>query len=354
MNIVDSFKKDVRKCDFLICFGVGRRFKIFTNLFSSDQEIIDKVYCCVDNDSLKQGKTVECANKILDVWSMESLISFMTEQTEKKFLFLVTIAKPQPFIDLFRSDKMLKNVLAYFFSDICAYVVEETEEANCRRTMPSNIKLSDRELIPRKIHYCWFGHSPIPDECIQYMESWKKYCPDYEIIQWNEDNYDVTKNKYMYEAYKQKKWAFVSDYARLDIVYQEGGVYLDTDVELIRPLDVFLYQKGFMGFETSQLVATGLGFGAIAGLDIIRELRDEYKKMSFLDEKGNCDLTPCPYIQTKYLLTKGLKQNGEYQRVSDLTIYPVKVLCGLNRISLERRPTKYTVALHHFKASWVG
>ena len=350
MNIVDGFKNDVRESDYLICFGVGRRFKIFNDLFSMNQIIVDKVYCCVDNDSSKQGKTVELSNKILNIWSMECLISFMAQHTKKRFLFLVTIAKSQSFFDLFQSNEVLNNIKVYFFSDIYACV---EEEAASQKVLPSNIKLAERELIPRKIHYCWFGHNPIPEECNKYVQSWKKYCPDYEIIQWNEDNYDVMKNKYMYEAYKQKKWAFVSDYARLDIVYQEGGVYLDTDVELLKPLDDFLYQKGFIGFETSRYVNTGLGFGAIAGLDIIRELRDEYEHYEFIDEKGNCDLTPCPHLQTNYLLTKGLELNGEFQKVSDLTIYPVKVLCGINPISFEKNITAYTVAIHHFKGSWL-
>ena len=349
MNTVDCFKNDVRETDFLICFGVGKRFEIFRNLFSSDQIIVDKVYCCVDNDPSKQGKTVEFSNRLLNIWSMESLIGFVSQHTPKKLLFLITNAKPQPFIELFQRNKVFNDIKYVLFNDVYADVLDDEL---CQKVIPSNIRLTEKELIPRKIHYCWFGGNPIPDEFIRYMESWKKYCPDYEIIQWNEDNYDVTKNKYMYDAYKQKKWAFVSDYARLDIVYQEGGVYLDTDVELLKPLDDFLYQKGFIGTDIIEIVNTGSGFGAIAGLDIIRELRDEYDKLVFLDKEGNCDLTPCTAIQTNYLLTKGYKKNGEYQRVSDLTIYPVKVFNGINGMSKKKRTTKYTVALHHYTGSW--
>ena len=100
-------------------------------------------------------------------------------------------------------------------------------------------------MIPKVIHYCWFGGNPLPDEAKRCIDSWKKYCPDYKIIEWNESNYDVNSNEYMKAAYNEKKWAFVSDYARVDVVYRYGGIYMDTDVELIKPLDKFLYQSPY-------------------------------------------------------------------------------------------------------------
>ncbi|MBR4241618.1 MAG: hypothetical protein IKR97_05300, partial [Eubacterium sp.] len=104
-------------------------------------------------------------------------------------------------------------------------------------------------MIPKKIHYCWFGGNPLPDSVLKCIESWKHFCPDYEIIQWNEENYDINKFQYAKEAHDAKKWAFVSDLARLDIVYNEGGIYLDTDVELIRSLDSLLDNKCFLAIE---------------------------------------------------------------------------------------------------------
>ena len=122
------------------------------------------------------------------------------------------------------------------------------------------------------------------------MNSWKKYCPDYEIIEWNESNYDVTKNQYMYDAYKSEKWGFVPDYARLDIIYQYGGIYLDVDVELVQSLDELRYQDGFVGFEDQTEVNFGSGFGAAKGSRIIRELRDEYDRRKFVNEDGSLNL----------------------------------------------------------------
>ena len=103
-------------------------------------------------------------------------------------------------------------------------------------------------MIPKIIHYCWFGGAELPEKDRKCIESWKKFCPDYQIIEWNENNYDVTKNTYMYQAYQAKKWGFVPDYARLDIIYQHGGIYLDTDVELVKNLDSLLENDAFMGF----------------------------------------------------------------------------------------------------------
>lgn len=140
--------------------------------------------------------------------------------------------------------------------------------------------------IPKKIHYCWFGRNPLPESAKKCIESWKKYCPAYEIIEWNEDNFDLTENRYAREAYEQKKWAFVSDYARLKIVYEQGGIYMDVDVELIKPLDELTELDGYMGFEKEidgqMWIATGLGFGARAGHPIVGALLKDYEDIPFI------------------------------------------------------------------------
>ena len=118
-------------------------------------------------------------------------------------------------------------------------------------------------MIPKKIHYCWFGNNPLPESVQRCIESWKKYCPGYEIIEWNEGNYNINKIPFIEKAYKEKKYAFVSDYARLDIIYNEGGIYLDTDVELIKNIDPLLEHSCFLALESCGAVATGLGFGSI-------------------------------------------------------------------------------------------
>lgn len=206
--------------------------------------------------------------------------------------------------------------------------------------------------IPKIIHYCWFGGNPIPESNKKFMESWKKFCPNYEIIEWNESNYDVTQNRYMKEAYENRQWAFVSDYARLDIIYEHGGIYLDTDVELIKPLDDLLNLKGFIGFtENKKLCNTGLGFGAIPKLPIIKEIRDGYENLVFIREDGSFDQTPCTYFQTDILLKKGLKQDNSMQEIEGLTIFPDEYFCPRNWIG-QTHITQNTYSIHHYEGSW--
>ena len=155
--------------------------------------------------------------------------------------------------------------------------------------------------IPKIIHYCWFGGGSISAESQKCMESWKKYCPDYKIIEWNEQNFDISTNRYAQQAYEAKKYAFVSDYVRLAVLYEYGGIYLDTDVELVRPLDELLEYKGFIGMERSApspygrtlLVNTGSGVGAEPGCEMIGKMLAGYRNAAFIQETGEPDLRAC-------------------------------------------------------------
>lgn len=207
-------------------------------------------------------------------------------------------------------------------------------------------------MIPKKIHYCWFGKNPLPDSAIQCINSWKKYCPDYEIIEHNEENYDFLKFPYAKEAYEAKKWAFVSDVARLDILYKEGGIYLDTDVELLKPLDDFLNCEGFMGFEDHKQIASGLGMGAKKHSPVIKLLLSSYDDAHFV-VNDELDLTPCTVKNTKILEGIGLKPNGEYQEIDGFRFYPRDFFSPKESTSGRMRfMSKNTVSIHHYNASW--
>lgn len=149
--------------------------------------------------------------------------------------------------------------------------------------------------IPKVLHYCWFGGAPKPKNIQNCIRSWKKYCPDYEIIEWNEQNFDVSQSLYTRQAYDARRWAFVADYARLKILYEQGGIYMDTDVELLRPLDDLLAYPAFFGFQHNNEVATGLSFGAEARSPVVKALLDDYDSLPFLLPDGSCDLTPNTY-----------------------------------------------------------
>lgn len=207
-------------------------------------------------------------------------------------------------------------------------------------------------MIPKTIHYCWFGGAPKPESVLKCIESWRKFCPDFEIVEWNESNYDVNKNKYMQQAYESRKWGFVPDYARLDIVYQYGGVYLDTDVELIRPINDLLKYKGFMGFERKEYIALGLGFGAEQNNDIIKEMMSLYDSVRFINLDGTYNLLPSPSYSTKIMLQHGLQLNNKYQMVEGIAVFPTEYFCPLNFQSGRTSITDHTYSIHWYDASW--
>ena len=172
-------------------------------------------------------------------------------------------------------------------------------------------------MIPKIIHYCWVGNSPKPKSVLYCIESWRKYCPGYEIREWNESNYDFSKNGYMKQAYEAKKWGFVPDYARLDIIYKYGGIYLDTDVELIKSLDELLNQTAFMGFENTGdgefFVNCGHGFGAEPHNKIIGAARNLYDHIQFINDDNTYNLLPSPHYTTQiFVQAKFINQNVQY------------------------------------------
>ena len=173
-------------------------------------------------------------------------------------------------------------------------------------------------MIPKKIHYCWFGRNELPKKAKYCIESWKKYCPDYEIIEWNEDNFNINMNAYTQMCYKQKKYAFLSDYVRLVVIEKCGGLYFDTDVELVRSFDEFLENKAFFGFENNEYVNTGVGFGAEKGNEIVQKMLREYE--SLLD--GKHGTIGCPTLNTQALVKLGLKLNGKEQEICGAKIFP--------------------------------
>ena len=215
-------------------------------------------------------------------------------------------------------------------------------------------------MIPKIIHYFWLGNGDKSELVKKCIASWEKFCPDYEIIEWNESNYDMTKNEYMYQAYQARRWGFATDVARLDVVYQYGGIYLDTDVELVRSIDGLLEYDGFIGFElpvdakgTYYTVNTGQGFGAVAGALVIRKMLDEYESLSFFHPDGSQNLTACPAYNTRALHSLGLRLDNSFQKIGNFAVYPAEYFCPVNWKSKKCEITGNTYSIHHFNASWL-
>lgn len=209
--------------------------------------------------------------------------------------------------------------------------------------------------IPKVINYCWFGGTKKTKLIEKCIKSWKKYCPDYEIVEWNETNFDININKYVKEAYDNKKWAFVSDFARLYVIYQNGGVYLDTDVELIKGLDDLLEYNLFLASENNVLINTGLGFGASKKNKVIKKLIDSYDDISFKNPITNeLDLTPCTDRNTETITELfGDISNLLGKKLEDNSIILGKeYFCPFNAVTGEMKKTINTRGIHWFNASW--
>lgn len=224
-------------------------------------------------------------------------------------------------------------------------------------------------MIPKVIHYCWFGGNPLPESAKRCIASWRKFLPEYEIMEWNESNYDVHRIPYMHEAYEAKKFAFVSDYARFDILYHYGGIYFDTDVEVIAPMNHIIEKGNFMGREagayiTSEVFAAepkglavnpGLGLGAVPGLALYKELLDGYSMRHFRRKDGSLDMSTIVGYTTDYLIAHGMTNDNEHlQLVADVWIYPADVFCPMNHTKAnELTITSNTVSIHHYDCTWL-
>lgn len=220
-------------------------------------------------------------------------------------------------------------------------------------------------MIPKIIHYCWFGRNPLPRSAQKCIDSWRTFFPDYEIKEWNEDNFNVNIISYTQEAYSVKKYAFVSDYARFWVLYRYGGLYFDTDVEVIRSMDDILERGAFMGIEVPvksgsiakrevPAVAPGLGLGCAPGLAFYQSVLDYYATLHFLDEKG--EIIPGTVVKhtTDVLMKYGLRATNEMQEVADVWIYPQDYFNPLDDATGRLNITEHTRSIHWYSKTWVS
>lgn len=213
-------------------------------------------------------------------------------------------------------------------------------------------------MIPKVIHYCWFGGKPLPESAKKCIDSWRKFLPDYEVKEWNESNYNVHKIPYIHEAYDAKKYAFVSDYARYDILHQFGGVYFDTDVEVIQTMDDIIEKGPYMGIEVpaksniTPLVNPGLGIGAPANLTFYKKILDYYRNLHFLGKDGKPNEVTIVTHTSKVLAESGMQPVNEIQQVESIWIYPVDYFNPLNDLTAELKITENTRSIHWYTKTW--
>lgn len=214
-------------------------------------------------------------------------------------------------------------------------------------------------MIPKTIHYCWFGHNPLPKSAIKCINSWRKFFPDYEIKEWNEDNFDVNIIPYTAEAYQVKKYAFVSDYARFWILYHYGGVYFDTDVEVINPMNDIVAKGAFMGIEVEAgkdnaypLVAPGLGIAVEPKHPFYYKLLNYYLGIHFLNEDGSLNQMTVVRHTSRLLVEEGMISDNQLQCVSGIWIYPKDYFNPLDDFTGRLSITSNTRTIHWYSRTW--
>lgn len=337
-NLAARIKSENRT---IAVYGAGMIGQILIPYIIEKFDLYENLLFYIDRDHRKQGNRIQIGQCEYSVQRPERL-----KELKENTVLLITNSNFSPIVDMLDNMEELNHMEGYIIPILQVLNTYGDKEKIVTR-------ISKEQLIPKKIHYCWFSHNPMPDYLKKCIDSWHKYCPDYEIICWDEDNYDVRKNLYMKQAYEAKKWGFVPDIARLDILYEHGGIYLDTDVELIRNLDDLLYQPAFAGVEKWGNINMGGCSGAMPHHPVIRRLLDYRIDEKFCMEDGSLNLTTCGYYETKPLIDLGMKPDNTMQRLNDFTVYPSDFFHPYDYMSGETHKTENTYSVHHFNGGWL-
>lgn len=328
----------------VVCFGTGKDFINRLLDAYSEYNLQNHIDFLMDNSSEKQGTKIQFKNKVWNVVSVDDMLDLIDDDT------IVIITSSMYYYDMVNQ---LNNIPA--FDNVECYIwpfiiAEYKENLKLDKIISENMNLAP--IIPKVIHWCWFGRGKLPEKEKKCVESWNKYCPDYKIVLWNEDNFDVNSNIYTKEAYEQRKWAFVTDYVRLWALYNYGGIYMDADVEVIKNLDAFLGHSAFSGFETYNIIPTGI-IGAKPKNEWIQYLLSYYNDKHFI-ENGSTQLISNVCVITEMTKNKyGVSLKNEYLNIADtLTMYPMEVFCPMNPATRELKITNNTYCIHRFSTSW--
>lgn len=323
----------------IIVYGAGMIGQIIVPYLVRKYNLYSHIDCFIDTDKRKKGQKIYIDNYIYEIKNTDYL-----EENKDNQIILITNSKYSKVLEFLDNIQTLESTDGYIVPIMQLHEIEENN--NCIIIE----KKYKTQLIPKKIHYCWFGKNELPTKAKKCIASWKKYCPDYEIVEWNEDNYDVHQNAYTTYTYDNKKFAFLSDYARLQIILREGGIYFDVDVEVVRSLDELLRYPAFFGFETEEYVNTGVGFGAEIGNKIVEGMLNEYNLL--LD--GKHGTRGCPILNTEALEKKGLIRNGQKQQIEGAQIFPVEYFNPYDDPTGRLNKTTKTYSIHWFAKSWMG
>lgn len=338
---VDDFAEYEKDCGKkIILFGTGVIASISASYEINRNNLLGNILFAVDNDRTKWGKAFEIAGERIPIFPVEKLHEV---KNRDDIIILITGSH---FCGMLGQLEQMELEKAECFILPIMYV------SHLKEKNKGAIKETKNMIIPKKIHYMWFGKkemSPILKKCIR---SWETMCPDYEIICWNENNYDLDKHPYMRQAYEHKQWGFIPDYARLDLLYQYGGIYMDTDIELIRPLDEMLYQEAFTSVEKWNVINIGGCTGAVAHHGAIKKILDERENV-FFEIEGKLNKTASGFYDTLPFIREGLKLDGTNQKVAGMNIYASDYFHPYDYMSGETTITGNTFSIHHFNGGWL-
>lgn len=300
-----------------------------------------KIDYVVDNDTLKYGKSILVNGIPKTICSIEML---KKERCEEVVLLIASDAYVYEIYEQLQKIEELNNMV-FFALPILIAKHSDWKEVN--------IVSESSGIIPKKIHCFWFSQDEKTELAKKCIESWRKYCPDYEIIEWNSQNYDVKKNSYMYQAYLNRNWAYVSDYARLDVLYNYGGVYMDLDVELLKSLDGLLKHDFFIGFGPIRDIEAAV-FGSKPGNKLLLDMLYIYKTKEFDPKKGTNLLNVQPVYLDCFFASKGFLINGEYQEKDGVAIYPREIFSARNWFTGDNQINDASVGVHHCIGGWAS
>ncbi len=342
MTITEYFEE--LKTKEIICWGYGKHFRNTTYPFLCRSGLIGNLKGFVD----VSGKTdIWIGGRPYEMIGKDDLAGM--DHGNK--MILIAVTGYDEILAQIRSDAGLASIeavpaiyLESLYDDILLLLADKP---------PIDFRKHDKPVIPRIIHAIWFSGDPMPDLYRRCLESWRKYSPDYEIKIWDRDTYRPKKCLFYEQAIAHGNWSFASDYARADLLYRYGGVYMDLDVEMLRPIDDLLYNDAYMSFESLDRIECGSGMGAEPGHPILKEICESYENRPYFKDDGTWDTSTCPVRYTEVIEKHGLTKNGGFQFVEDITIYPFEMLtCKSFDTGIIYR-TEYSYTLHHHNGSWI-
>lgn len=326
----------------IVIFGAGVIGTTIVPELLRNHGIEHKVDFYVDNDSIRWESDIWLGNSCVKIHSPKCL-----EALNENAVVLVTVSRFDAVFEQLNAMPCTDNMTCFFVPMMCIDTFLKIDNKN------NSLMVSDTQLIPKIIHYMWLGGKEMPDKLKRCIDSWYKYCPDYEIMRWDETNYDVHKNKFVADAYDNGRFGFVPDYARLELLYTYGGIYMDTDVELLRNIDELLHQEAFCGVEKWQVLNFGACSGAVKGHKSLEPFLENWEKRELLRRDGSIDNISSGQIDTNVALKFGYKIDGTSQNVNGMNIYSYDYFNPYDYMSGRIDKTMNTFSIHHFNNGWL-